>query len=44
MEILPVYKKLIKLAKSLPAEKSESALQEIRNEFRKNLHLTDTVE
>ncbi len=39
---LRVYRRLLGLAKQLPAEKQESALQQIRQGFREHAGETDT--
>lgn len=44
-ELRSVYKKLLKLAKSLPdAKQRENALQQIRTEFRSTFDLKDQNE
>lgn len=39
-----VYKKLLRLAKSLPKEKQAETLENIRKEFRNNMKKTDPSE
>ncbi|KAG7386287.1 hypothetical protein PHYPSEUDO_000415 [Phytophthora pseudosyringae] len=43
-ELRPLYKKLLRLAQSLPAPKRQSSVDQIRREFRSHGDLTDPKE